>query len=55
MKDIEIVNDKDGVPNVVLHGEAKTKASEKGVSKVLLSLSHSEVCYYTVVLFSCAF
>ncbi|KAJ3916064.1 fatty acid synthase [Lentinula edodes] len=42
MKDIEIVNDKDGVPTVVLHGEAKTKASEKGVSKVLLSLSHSE-------------
>lgn len=55
MKDIEIVNDKDGVPTVVLHGEAKTKASEKGVSKVLLSLSHSEVCFYTVVLFSCAF
>ncbi|KAJ3783459.1 fatty acid synthase [Lentinula aff. detonsa] len=42
MKDIEIVNDRDGVPTVVLHGEAKTKASAKNVSKVLISLSHSE-------------
>jgi len=42
MKDIEIVNDESGVPTVVLHGEAKTKATEKGVSKVLISLSHSE-------------
>ncbi|KAE9399788.1 fatty acid synthase [Gymnopus androsaceus JB14] len=42
MKDIEILNDKDGVPTVALHGEAKAKASEKGVSKILISLSHSE-------------
>ena len=43
MKDIEIVNDESGVPTVRLHGEAKSKATEKGISKVLISLSHSEV------------
>ena len=42
--------DKDGVPTVVLHGEAKTKATEKGVSKVLISLSHSEVCGFVLFL-----
>ena len=44
MKDIEILNDPEtGAPTVVLHGDAKAKAEEKGVSKVLISLSHSEV------------
>ena len=42
MKDIEIVNDDAGVPTVRLHGEAKARAVEKGISKVLVSLSHSE-------------
>ena len=42
MKDIEIVNDDAGVPTVRLHGEAKARAAEKGISKVLVSLSHSE-------------
>ncbi|KJA22978.1 hypothetical protein HYPSUDRAFT_201783 [Hypholoma sublateritium FD-334 SS-4] len=42
MKDIEILDDASGGPTVRLHGEAKTKASERGVPKVLISLSHSE-------------
>jgi len=42
MKDIEIVNDESGVPTVHLHGEAKAKATAKGISKILISLSHSE-------------
>jgi len=42
MKDIEIVNDESGVPTVRLHGEAKVKATDKGISKILISLSHSE-------------
>lgn len=42
MKEIEIVNDSSGVPTVALHGEAKAKASAKGISKVLISLSHSD-------------
>lgn len=42
MRDIEIINDNNGVPTVRLHGEAKARAVEKGISKVLVSLSHSE-------------
>jgi len=42
LQDIEIVNDESGVPTVRLHGEAKQKAEEKGISKILISLSHSE-------------
>jgi fatty acid synthase subunit beta len=42
MKEIEIINDDAGVPTVRLHGEAKARAVEKGISKVLVSLSHSE-------------
>ncbi|KAF4614083.1 hypothetical protein D9613_007929 [Agrocybe pediades] len=42
MKEIEILNDDSGVPTVYLHGRAKVQAAEKGISKVLISLSHSE-------------
>ncbi|KAG8716660.1 3-oxoacyl-[acyl-carrier-protein] synthase [Ceratobasidium sp. 394] len=42
MSDIEILPDESGVPTVTLHGDAKTAASEKGIEKVLVSLSHSE-------------
>ncbi|OBZ72636.1 Fatty acid synthase subunit alpha [Grifola frondosa] len=42
MKDIEILPDESGVPTVILHGDAKSAAEAKGVSKVHLSLSHSE-------------
>jgi len=42
MKDIEILNNADGVPSVHLRGEAKLKAGERGITSVLISLSHSE-------------
>ncbi|PFH52946.1 hypothetical protein AMATHDRAFT_138867 [Amanita thiersii Skay4041] len=43
MKDIEIINDEDtGAPIVQLHGEAKSQAEARGISKVLISLSHSD-------------
>ncbi|KAJ7745730.1 fatty acid synthase [Mycena metata] len=43
MLDIEILNDEaTGAPAVRLHGDAKKAADEQGVSKVLISLSHSE-------------
>lgn len=43
MKDIEILNDEaTGAPVVHLHGEAKNQAVAKGISRVLISLSHSE-------------
>ena len=43
MKDIEILPDASGVPTVTLHGDARAAAESKGVKKVHLSLSHSEV------------
>jgi fatty acid synthase subunit alpha, fungi type len=43
MKEIEILPDESGVPTVTLHGEAKSVADAKGISKVHISLSHSEV------------
>ena len=43
MKDIEILPDESGVPTVTLHGEAKAAADAKGITKVHISLSHSEV------------
>jgi len=42
VKDIEIINNESGVPTVRLHGEAKTKAEEKGITSVFISLSHSD-------------
>jgi hypothetical protein len=42
--DIEILNDPEtGTPTVTLHGDAKAKADEVGIVKILISLSHSEV------------
>lgn len=43
MKDIEILPNKDGVPEVVLRGDAKVAADSKKISKVHVSLSHSDV------------
>ncbi|GLB40343.1 putative protein with domain of unknown function (DUF1729) [Lyophyllum shimeji] len=43
LRDIEILNDPEtGAPTVLLHGDAKAQAAAKGVSKILISLSHSE-------------
>ncbi|KAF7965824.1 hypothetical protein HWV62_41719, partial [Athelia sp. TMB] len=43
MLDIEILpNAESGAPEVILHGDAQKAAAEKGVDKVLISLSHSE-------------
>lgn len=44
MQDIEILpNSESGAPEVTLHGDAKKAADGKGIHKVLISLSHSEV------------
>ncbi|KAF8312438.1 fatty acid synthase, partial [Clavulina sp. PMI_390] len=42
LRDIEILPDSAGVPQVTLHGDALTAASGKGIKKILVSLSHSE-------------
>ena len=48
MKEIEILPDTAGVPTVSLHGDAKSAADAKGITKVLISLSHSEVCFFSL-------
>ncbi|KAF8271214.1 fatty acid synthase [Lactarius quietus] len=42
MKDIEILPNEVGAPEVTLHGDAKAAAAAKGISKICLSLSHSD-------------
>jgi fatty acid synthase subunit alpha, fungi type len=43
MRDIEILPDENGAPHVTLHGDAKSAADSKGIKKIHVSLSHSEV------------
>ena len=45
MKEIEILPNESGVPEVTLHGEAKAAAAAKSISKIHLSLSHSDVSF----------
>ena len=40
--DIEILNNEDGKPYAVLHGQAKQLAEKFGVSEVLVSISHTK-------------
>ena len=48
MQDIEILpNAETGAPEVTLHGDAEKAAEAKGIAKVLISLSHSEVRFDT--------
>lgn len=39
-KDIEIINEENGIPRVVLHGEAKKVANERKIKNIQLSISH---------------
>lgn len=49
MKDIENLPNEEGAPTVTLHGDAKAAAESKGVSNVLLSLSHSDVSTFSTL------
>lgn len=40
--DIEILNDEDGKPYTVLHGEARKLMEENDLSQVLVSISHTD-------------
>jgi holo-[acyl-carrier protein] synthase len=42
MADIEVVRDDDGRPEILLHGAARLRATEQGVSRWLVSLSHTD-------------
>lgn len=41
-KDVEIINDKNGKPNIKLHGEAKRIYDKKSIEKVVVSMSHTK-------------
>ena len=42
MADIEVVRTTDGRPELVLHGDARSTANGHGVSRWLVSLSHTD-------------
>ena len=44
--DIEVTRDAAGAPSIVLHGSARALAEERGVTRIFLSLSHTE--HYSV-------
>jgi len=41
-KDVEIVNDKNGKPEIKLYGEAKKIYDKKGIEKIAVSMSHTK-------------
>ena len=41
MKDVEILDDALGCPQVTLHGYYRSLAAKKGITRILLSLSHA--------------
>jgi len=41
-KDIEVINDKDGQPKIILHNKMKNEKINRGVDNISLSLSHFE-------------
>lgn len=41
LRNIEVLNDAKGKPEVVLHGEVKEFASKNNVDKILVSMSHT--------------
>jgi holo-[acyl-carrier protein] synthase len=48
MRDIEVVRAESGVPSVRLHGGAATLADERGVSRWLLTLTHSDTSAHAI-------
>ena len=48
-RDIEVVIRSDGRPELLLHGHSRRRADELGVSRALISLTHSETTAGAVV------
>lgn len=48
-QEIEVCLRDDGAPYLVLHGRAKQRATELGVSRMLISLTHSKASAVAVV------
>ena len=41
-QDIEVINNEEGKPEIILYGHAKEYAHETGVDKIFLTISHSQ-------------
>ncbi len=41
-KDVEVVNDRNGKPEIRVHGEAKKVYSKRKIKKILVSMSHTK-------------
>lgn len=50
LKDIEVINDHQGKPDLMLHGRAQRLISERGIRKVHLSLTHTSESAVAVVI-----
>ncbi len=50
LKEIEVVNDKQGKPDLVLRGEAKAQIEKRKIVKVHLSLTHTKSYASAIVL-----
>lgn len=50
LSDIEVVNDKNGKPTLVLNGEAKAQIEKRKITEVYLSLTHTKNYAAAVVL-----
>jgi holo-[acyl-carrier protein] synthase len=48
-REIEVCLRKDGAPYLELHGRAKERATELGVTRIMISLTHSKVAAVAVV------
>jgi holo-[acyl-carrier protein] synthase len=48
-REIEVCLREDGAPCLVLHGRAEQRASELGISRALISLTHSKTAAVAVV------
>ena len=42
MAEIEVIRDDDGRPEILLHGDARSRAATRGVGRWLVSLSHTD-------------
>ena len=42
LHDLEVVKDDNGAPKLLLHGDAKDFAKERGIAHVLISLTHTK-------------
>jgi holo-[acyl-carrier protein] synthase len=50
LSDIEVVNDENGRPSLVLYGEAKAQIEKRNLTKIHLSLTHTKKYANAIVL-----